>query len=522
MVRVALGQLNLTVGDIDGNVAKSTEAIVEARRLGAQILALPELTVTGYPPEDLLLKASFVRAQRIGLERIASRATDLLAVVGFVDERGDDLYNSAALCHGGEVLAVYHKQRLPNYGVFDEHRYFEPGVEHVLLDTPQGVIGVCVCEDVWFEDGPAMAQGDAGAQVVININASPFHKGKLVERTEMLASRARRARASIAYVNVVGGQDELVFDGGSLVVGPDGATIARLPQFGERLEVVEVPLGETRDGHTDNVRRMSVDLPSGRGDTYESVAEPLQEAEEIYGALRLAVRDYTFKNGFEKVVLGLSGGVDSSLTAAIATDALGPDRVVGVAMPSEYSTSHSLDDAKVLSANLGIEMIEVPIRGPFTAFHSTLEEVFGRQVEGVAEENLQARLRGNILMFISNRYGHLVLVTGNKSEGAVGYATLYGDMAGGFAVIKDLFKHEVYALSRWRNQVSPAIPENVLTKAPSAELRPNQRDEDSLPPYDVLDAILEAYIERDASIDEIVAEGQDIDVVREVMTLVDR
>jgi NAD+ synthase (glutamine-hydrolysing) len=522
MVRIALAQMNPTVGDISGNTEKIVAAVERAREAGAQVLAVPELAVTGYPPEDLLLKRSFVQANLDALAPIATASGDLLVVVGFVDRGRDRLYNAAALCHGGEIAAIYRKHLLPNYGVFDEHRYFEPGRGHTLVETDQGVIGVCVCEDAWFDPGPVISQGDAGAQVVVNINASPFHKGKLKERTAMLAARARRANTSIAYLNAVGGQDELVFDGGSLVVAPDGSVVTRLPQFEEAFASVDVPLGGSSDRKHPSIKRISLQLrpASGSPDTIE--APLIQGAEEIYRALALGLSDYVNKNGFEKVVIGLSGGIDSTVTATIAADALGSDRVLGVAMPSDFSTSHSVEDAKQLAENLGIEMLQVPIARMYDAYLQTMDETFGATELGVAEENLQARIRGNILMAISNRYGHLVVATGNKSEMACGYATLYGDMAGGFALLKDVFKLEVYEISRWRNSVSPVIPENVLTKPPSAELRPDQKDEDSLPPYTVLDPILEAYIERDASIAEIATAGADPATVERVIRLVDR
>jgi NAD+ synthase (glutamine-hydrolysing) len=523
VIRVALGQLNFTVGDIEGNAARAIDAIRESNERGAQALVLPELAVTGYPPEDLVLKSGFVPANRRALENVATHTGDLLTVIGFVD--GDDrhLYNAAAICHGGEIKAIYRKQLLPNYGVFDERRYFEPGDRHTLIDTAHGVIGVCVCEDIWSPTGPAISQGDAGAQIVLNINASPFHKGKLNERALMLGERAKRSRASIVYVNLVGGQDELVFDGGSLVIDSTGRLAVRLPQFEERLEVVDVPLGEARSTRSDSVDRLSLSLREASGSTDANlVAPPLDESEEIYGALKLALRDYITKNGFGRVALGLSGGIDSTLVATICADALGPENVLGVAMPSEFSTSHSLDDAQQLADNLGIKLHTIAIKSVYHTFLDALRDSFGDEEPGLAEENLQARIRGTLLMTISNRYGNLIIATGNKSESAVGYATLYGDMAGGFALIRDLFKHEVYALCRWRNTVSPVIPENVLTKAPSAELRPDQKDEDSLPPYDVLDPILEAYIERDEGFDEIVALGFDEQVVMDVIALVDR
>jgi len=522
-MRIALAQVNPTVGDIDGNTAIAIDAIRRAHLEGAQVVALPELMVTGYPPEDLLLKPSFVRVNREALGDIAAAASDVLAVVGFVDGTKDRLYNAAALCFRGEVLGVYHKHMLPNYGVFDERRYFTPGRGHLLLDAPDATLGVCVCEDAWFPDGPAVVQGDAGAQVIVNNNASPFHRGKLDERTQMLAERARRAAAAIVYVNSVGGQDELVFDGGSLVLDADGDVIAQLPQFEEAFCIVDVPPGAARTSHDPLVTRTPVELRRAQGPAAEPPFATLPRGpEEIYRALEIGLRDYVRKNGFSNVVIGLSGGIDSSLTAALAVDALGAEKVNGVAMPSENSSAHSVSDALALADALGITCHEVPIKQPYQAFLAMVDDVFGAAAPGLAEENIQARIRGNLLMFISNRYGHLVVVTGNKSEMAVGFSTLYGDMAGGFAVLKDVLKRDVYALARWRNSVSHVIPEGVLTKPPSAELRPGQRDQDSLPPYEVLDPILEAYVERDASMAEILAEGFDGDIVEEVIRLVDR
>jgi NAD+ synthase (glutamine-hydrolysing) len=514
--------MNLTVGDIDGNSARVTDAIDRGRKAGAQLVAVPELAITGYPPEDLVLKKSFVAANLRALEEIAATTGDVVAVVGFVDTKNDRLYNAAAICHDGKVAAIYHKHRLPNYGVFDEQRYFEPGRGHWLLETNEGVLGVCVCEDAWPPDGPLVSQGDAGAQAIVNINASPFHKGKLGEREALLGERARRAKASIAYVNLVGGQDELVFDGGSLVVGPDGAVLARFPQFEEHFGVIDVPLGEAGDSEHISIQRLSLELRPAGSTPGREMAPVVAPEQEIYEALRLSLADYVHKNGFEKVAVGLSGGIDSSLVAAIAADALGPDKVLCLAMPSEYSSEHSIQDAKELCANLGIEMIQIPITSVFHAYLETLRDAYGDTDAGLAEENLQARVRGNLLMATSNRYGHLVLATGNKSEMACGYATLYGDMAGGFGLIRDVFKTEVYALCRYRNSVGPAIPVNVLTKPPSAELRPGQKDSDSLPPYDELDPILEAYVEDDSSLDEIVSMGHERATVERVIALVDR
>jgi NAD+ synthase (glutamine-hydrolysing) len=522
MVRVALAQINPTVGDISGNRRLVLDAIEQTRTLGAQVLAAPELVVTGYPPEDLVLKRGFVAANVDAVREIAEASGDVLVVLGFVEPRKDRLYNSAAICHGGRIVAVYRKHLLPNYGVFDEQRYFESGRGHTLIETPDGVIGVCVCEDAWSPRGPVISQGDAGAQIIININASPYHKNKLVERQDMLGERARRASSSIVYVNAVGGQDELVFDGGSMVLDKDGALVEAFPQFTEVVRAVDVPLGTAGKSRHPSVRRLKLALREATGTLTISEQNKLDVVEEIYSALCLGLRDYVDKNGFDLTVVGLSGGIDSALTATIAADAVGPDGVLGVAMPSDFSTSHSIDDAKALATNLGIEMLQIPIARAYTAYLGILKDSFGATEMGLAEENLQARIRGNLLMAISNRYGHLVLATGNKSELACGYATLYGDMAGGFALLKDVFKTEVYELARYRNSVSEAIPENVLTKPPSAELRPDQKDTDSLPPYDALDPILEAYIERDTDPVDIISAGADRVLVEKIVALVDR
>ena len=520
-MRIALAQINPTVGDVAGNSSRMIELAQTAADRGAQVVVFPELAVTGYPPEDLVLKRGFVKANLEALEKIAAATGDALVIVGFVDSRDEKLYNAAAMCHRGSVVATYHKQLLPNYGVFDERRYFQPGREHVLIETEAGVLGVCVCEDAWHPNGPVISQGDAGAQIVANINASPYHKGKLHERERLLGERAQGAHASIVYVNTVGGQDELVFDGASLVVSPEGEVVTRLPQFEESVEIVDVPLGETSTSSA-AMERVSIELPAARNELASILVNPLGTDEELYRALVLAIRDYVTKNRFEKVVVGLSGGIDSSLTATLAADALGPDSVLGIAMPSEFSSTHSIEDAKALAANLDIELIEIPITPAYHSYLTTLQQVFGPADDGSAEENLQARIRGNLLMAVSNRYGHLVLATGNKSEMACGYSTLYGDMAGGFAVLKDVLKTEVYEVARYRNSIMSAIPDNVLAKAPSAELRPDQKDEDSLPPYAALDPILEAYIEREEGVSEITSAGHDRAMVEWVIALVDR
>ncbi len=522
-MRIALAQINPTVGDVAGNTKLIVEAIDRAREAGAQIVALPELAITGYPPEDLLFKRSFIRRNYEALNEVAASSGDIVVLVGMVDQDDASLYNSAAICHKGEVLGIYHKQLLPNYGVFDEQRYFEEGSGHTLVETNAGVIGVCVCEDVWFSDGPAELQGRAGAQIVFCLNASPFHKGRLAERTRMLADRAKAASATMVYLNSVGGQDELVFDGGSLVVGPDGKTIARFPQFDEYFDAFDVEVGSTKalSGST-GIEVVRAEVPEVSGDRKPSICDEISGAKEIYDALVLSLRDYARKNGFEKIVVGLSGGIDSTLVGVLAADALGQESVLGVAMPSDFSSSHSLADARELASNLGIELVEMQIAGIYKAYLEAMENAFEEAEHGLAEENLQARARGNLLMAISNRYGHLVVATGNKSEMACGYATLYGDMAGGFALLRDVFKTEAYELCEYRNSVSPVIPQSVIDKPPSAELRPNQKDEDSLPPYAVLDPILEAYIEREEGIEDMVEAGHDEETAREVIRLVDR
>lgn len=522
-MKIALAQLDLVVGDISGNLARIVAAIDEAESQGAQVAVFPELAITGYPPEDLVLKKSFLEAADRALDEVAAHAKRIAVVVGVVESEGDRLFNSAAVCSQGSVRGLYRKQLLPNYGVFDERRYFSEGSDHLLLATEEAMMGVTVCEDAWSEDGPVVTQGRAGAQIVISINASPFHKGKRAERERMLCARARQAEAAIVYVNLVGGQDELVFDGGSVVVDPEGTILARMPQFEEGVITVDVPAGspETQDVAAP-VDTVEITVEKGAQPGPPPMVSPLGPAAEVYEALRISVRDYATKNGFQKVLLGLSGGIDSSLCAAIAADALGGSNVLGVTMPSTFSTDHSVEDSEELASALGITFLNIPIGAIYDAYLSDLEDPFGETEMGLAEENLQARIRGAFLMTISNRYGHLVLATGNKSELAVGYATIYGDMVGGFAALRDVFKTEVYALARYRNSISPVIPDRVITKAPSAELRHDQRDEDSLPPYDVLDRILEGYIERDEGVRDLTAAGFEADLVKDVIALVDR
>jgi len=523
MVRFALAQLNQVVGDIDGNLARLLEAASRAAESKAQILVAPELAITGYPPEDLLLKSSFLKATRRALEDFAAKASDVTAIIGFADSGPEGLYNAAAVCHGGRVQAVYHKQLLPNYGVFDERRYFTSGTSVLLIDTPATTIGVCVCEDAWSTTGPIAALANAGAQVIAHINASVFHKGKVDLRNEMLREHSQRHGVSIVYVNLVGGQDELVFDGGSTVVSATGKVLARLPQFAEAFEVVDVPIGPVQALRDAPANRIALELRSDGEDSAEAPIEPeLTQIQEIYEALKLGLADYVRKNGFSKVVIGLSGGLDSALTATIAADALGAENVLTIALPSEHSTTHSLDDARDLAQRLEVELLEIPIAEIYRSFTREAYATLKSEDEGLAEENLQARIRGMLLMFVSNRYGHLVLATGNKSEMACGYATLYGDMVGAFALLKDVYKTEVYELARLRNSSSKVIPDNILTKPPSAELRPDQKDTDSLPAYEVLDPILQAYIERDEGVSDLVAVGIDAVLASEIITLVDR
>ncbi|GIW08287.1 MAG: putative glutamine-dependent NAD(+) synthetase [Dehalococcoidia bacterium] len=538
--RLALAQLNLTVGDLDGNAAKIRRSIAEARAAGAHLVAFPELALTGYPPEDLLLKPAFLEATRAELEKIARGTVGIVAVVGFVEAAGDS-YNAAAIIHDGRIVDIYRKHYLPNYGVFDEYRYFRAGDRYPVYDMFGVKVGVNICEDIWYPVGPTTVQAFGGAEVIVNINASPYHIGKWRFREKMLATRAWDCGVAVAYCNVVGGQDELVFDGGSMVFDQSATLIARSPAFEEDLLLVDLDVDAVFLARLHDPRaRQSVDLfgdVAGKIDHVPVASEPLtppagmltprivprgDDVDEVYAALVLATRDYVRKNGFSAVHIGLSGGIDSSLVAAIAVDALGPENVTGVSMPSRFSSPGSKEDARALADALGIRFVTLPIEEPFQAMLDVLEPCFRGTPFGTAEENLQARIRGNLLMALSNKFNTLVLTTGNKSEMATGYSTLYGDMAGGFAVIKDVPKTLVYQLARRRNERGPVIPETVLTKAPSAELRPNQKDEDSLPPYHLLDPILELYVEQDRSPQEIVALGHDPAIVNHVVRLVDR
>jgi NAD+ synthase (glutamine-hydrolysing) len=537
-LRLAGAQINPVVGDLDGNVERVLAAYAEAAGLGAHLVVFPELALTGYPPEDLVFKPSFLAASRAAAERVAAQVGEAAAVVGFVEPTHAGPANAAALCHRGRVLGVYRKVLLPNYGVFDEERYFVPGTEVLLAGFGRVEVAVTICEDLWFPWGPMATAVAAGAEVVVSLNASPYRQEKGERLVPMLATRAADHGAHLFYVAQVGGQDELVFDGQSAWIDPQGRLVARAGAFTEELLVVDLTLEEgatarlserpRRAPATDPrpalaVRRVRVtdELPDPGPPVEPRLTRPLGTEEEVYRALVCATRDYATKNGFDLVHIGLSGGIDSSLVAAVAADALGRERVVGVAMPSSFSSAHSLSDAEALARNLGIRLLTLPIAEPVEAFLEVLKEPFAGTEPGLAEENLQARVRGTLLMSLSNKAGSLVLTTGNKSELAVGYCTLYGDMAGGFAIIRDVPKTLVYALARWRNGAGVVIPQSVLDKPPSAELRPGQLDTDSLPPYEVLDPILEAYVEDDASLDELVAKGLDRDTVAEVVRLVD-
>lgn len=542
-VRVGLAQINTTVGDIEGNLALIRSRLNEAREAGCAIVAFPELAITGYPPEDLLLRRAFCVASRDAAESLAPDTRGLVAIVGFVDWLGGEAYNGAAVFVDGMWVDTYHKHRLPNYGVFDEQRYFAAGQRIPVYRADGFSFGVSICEDIWYPGAPLETIALAGAELCININASPYQRGRLRDRTRMLATRANDNLIAMAYVNQVGGQDELVFDGGSLVFGANGHIVARGPQFEEALVVVDVDIDEVTQrrlhdprrrvelrepGHTLRFDDVPVAMPLSATDA-KSLATPIaremDDAEEVWTALVLATRDYMRKTGFQDALIALSGGLDSSVVAAIAVDAIGPEHVIGVSMPSRYSSDHSVTDAVALAERLGIRYMTIPIEPAHAAMLEMLADVFEGSDPGTAEENLQARQRGNVLMTLSNFFPRsIVLTTGNKSEMATGYATLYGDMAGGYAVIKDVPKTLLYQVSEWRNaqEATPVVPESVMTKPPSAELKPNQFDQDSLPPYEILDPILVAYVEDDRTIDEIVAMGFDEAVVRRVAQLVDR
>lgn len=528
-MRIALAQINLIVGDFDYNADKIKKQLKQAKKMGADVVLFPELAVTGYPPEDLLLKESFLDQSRKALEKIVPHSKGLTVIVGYAEKKGGRIYNSAALLCDGKHVGTCRKMLLPNYGVFDEKRYFQEGDSPVRFTLKGATLGITICEDIWEESGPGKNLcGKGGVDLLLNISSSPFHKGKGNTRRKMIQQRARSYRSHIAYVNLVGGQDELVFDGQSLLVKPDGKIVAQGNSFAEELiisDIVLTPKPQKKLSSKSNIRSYRLPATLLKNKKYPAISAAVYtekpEVEEICSALVLGTRDYVLKNGFSKVVLGLSGGIDSALTAVIAARALGPQNVVGVLMPSPYSSEGSVQDSLVLAKNLGIETVTFPIEKVMKAYDQTLVKVFKGTEYGLAEENLQARIRGNLLMALSNKLGWMVLATGNKSEYSVGYCTLYGDMAGGFAVIKDVPKIWVYKVSRWVNDKEEIIPESIITKAPSAELRPDQKDTDSLPPYDLLDPILLQYIEEDKSVEEIKVPGLSAADVKRVAKLVD-
>jgi len=538
-MRLALAQINTTVGDLDGNRARILGRLDEARTAGADLVLFPELAVTGYPPEDLLLRPGFVRAAEESLAEIARATHGIVALVGF-PHFDRDLYNACAVCTGGELKAIYRKRFLPNYGVFDEDRYFAPARDLLLLEHGGTLIGPTICEDMWQPGAPATDLALAGAQLLTNISASPFHVGRDREREEMFATRARDNSCFVAFCNCVGGQDELIFDGHSLVLDEEGHVLARAPGFEEALLVMDIDPADAVGRRLRDVRRRAlvreresipeapvvhIGVPKSHGDPVEPLfATPLEELEQMRLALELGLRDYVEKNGFREVVVGVSGGIDSALTAALAVEALGAERIHCVSMPSRYSSEETRRDARLLAESLGTDFRELPIDEIVQAFEGVLAPSFAGREPDLAEENLQARVRGVLLMALSNKFGWLVVATGNKSELSVGYATLYGDMAGGFALLKDVFKTDVFRLARHLNERAgrELIPGSIIERAPSAELRDNQLDEDSLPPYPALDLVLEAYVEQDRSREELSADGFDRDVVERALALIDR
>ena len=539
-LRLALAQLNTVVGDVPGNEARIAELIARAREAGAQLVCLPELAVTGYPPEDLLFKEHFLADARAAVDRLAAGTEGIVALVGF-PERAADVHNAAAVLVDGRVAGIYRKQSLPNYGVFDEVRYFQPGTRPAVIEVDGVTVGLTICEDIWQPGPPMTEETLAGATVVVNLSASPFQAGKAAEREQMLAQRARDNVACLAFCGLVGGQDELVFDGHSVVFDHEGQVVARAPQFAEDLLVATVdataaraarlratrrrPAARCAEPRVDQLGTFAVLGDAGTPSLCPAgpVADLLDEESEVYAALVTGLRDYVGKNGFDHVVLGLSGGIDSTLVALVAVDALGAERVTCAIMPSPHSSPGTRSDAHALAANLGVQVLELRIEQLMDGYDALLGGVFAEVEPDITEENLQARIRGNLLMALSNKFGWLVITTGNKSEISVGYSTLYGDSAGGYAVIKDVPKLLVYRLVDRRAARDPRspVPEEIVTRPPSAELRADQRDEDLLPPYEILDPILEGYVENDLGREQLVARGLDADVVDRVIGLVD-
>ncbi len=544
MLRIALAQINARVGDIEGNLNKVLRYLSSAKDSGVDILCFPELSITGYPPEDLLLKPNFINDSIDAVQEVRRAAKNITVILGYPD-RKEDIYNAAAIIHDKKLIDVYHKRYLPNYGVFDENRYFQSGVRAPVYKLDDVIFGVNICEDIWYPGDPTRRQALLGdAQIIINISSSPYYASKVASRERMLMTRARDNSVNVVFCNMVGGQDELVFDGHSVVIGESGDILARAKSFEEDLLIADINVNRVfrsrihdprrrkerhaLEAHLEKAEVIEVEGRKSKHTTKPPVKSRIEKfnnkEEEILRALVLGTKDYVTKNGFKKVAIGLSGGIDSALVAAVAVEALGNDNVIGVTMPSRYSSKGSVSDSEKLAQNLGIELINIPIEKAFNSYHEMFSSVFKGKKQGTAEENLQARIRGNILMALSNKFGWLVFTTGNKSEMSVGYCTLYGDMAGGFAVIKDVPKTVVYKLSNFYNvsKGSEVIPSSILTKPPSAELRADQLDTDSLPPYDVLDPILKAYVEDDLGIDEIVSQGFKRSMVKKIIKMVDQ
>jgi len=532
MKRIAAAQMNSTVGDLKGNCSKMLEYIEKARASGVDIIAFPELAITGYPPEDLLLKTGFIDDNLKILHELTRQVKDIVVITGFVDRQKGRLFDAAALLHGGKIKGVYHKQLLPNYGVFDEKRYFSPGTGTLVFELDGLVFGMSICEDIWHKEGPAKSLAGNGAGLIFNINASPYHAGKVALREKAVKERIEENHAYVCYVNLVGGQDELVFDGQSFIMDKKGHIVARGEAFKDDLLIVDIPVSELRrrkkkESSTEGCKKVHIVPVALKGAFKEKEHLPVRKIRklnavaEVYEALVLGLHDYVAKNGFEKTVIGISGGIDSAIVAVLAADALGAENVVGVFMPSRYTSFESTTDARELAQNLGIKLLEVPISEAYAAYLSMFKPLFLGLKEDVTEENIQARIRGNILMALSNKFGWLVLTTGNKSEMSVGYATLYGDMAGGFAVIKDVPKTLVYKLAQYRNALNITIPKRILIKEPTAELKPDQKDRDTLPPYKYLDPILKDYIEEDKGVADMINLPMTKKEIERVLRMVD-